>query len=139
MGGSQGSWRVAGFVGGFMLSSWVVWWLWFSRIGGCGLLELWFWVVGIAEIDLLEFWVVEIGLVFAGIVGQFAGLLKSFCWNCGLLKLVCWNCWNWLGVSSGFVGSTSPVIGSWGCGCGGRGGLYLDRPMVCVACVACDR
>ena len=116
------------WVGGFVLGLWVVWWLWFARIGGCGLQKLWFWVARIAEIGLLEFWVVEIGLVLAGIMGC---LLKSVCWNCGLLKSVCWN---WLDVSSGFAGSTSPVLGSWGCGCGGRGGLYLDRPMVCVDC-----
>ena len=71
------------------------------------------WFAGIVEIGLLEFWVAEIGLVFAGIVGQFGGKLKSVCWNCGLLKSVCWN---WLDVSFGFAGSTSLVIGSWGCG-----------------------
>ena len=112
VGGSLGSW-----VGGLQ-GLWVVWWLWVARIGGCGLLELF---VGIVEIDFLELWVVEIGLVFAGIMGQFGGLLKSVCWN-------------WLDVSSSFVGSTSLVIGSWGCGCGDHVGLYLDRPMVCVAC-----
>ena len=109
----MGGWVCAGFVGGLVV---VV-----CKNCGFGLLELLksvCWNFGLLKsvLCLLELWV---------------GLLKSICWNYGLLKSVCWN---WLDVSSGFAGSTSPVIGSWGCGCGGRGGLYLDRPMVCVDC-----
>ena len=125
-----------GLVGG-LLGLWVGCWI--RGVGGLVVVvcqNWWLWFAGIVVFGfgLLKFWVVEIGLVFAGIVGWFAGLLKSVCWNCGLLKSVCWNCQNWLDVISGFASSTGAVIGSQGCGCGGRGGLYLVWPMVCVAC-----
>ena len=124
---------VAGFVGG-LLDSWCGWVRgWF---GGCGLLELVVVVCkncGFGLLELLKSVCWNFGLLKSVwcLLELWVGLLKSVCWNCGLLKSVCWN---WLDVSSGFAGSTNPVIGSWGCGCGGRGGLYLDRPMVCVDC-----
>ena len=113
---------VAGFVVGFWVCEWVAG---FMVCMGLCWVRKWFDGYGLLELVDVVYWNCGFRLL---------ELLKSICWNFGLLKLVCWNCWNWLDVSSGFAGSTSPTIGSLGCDCGGRGGLYLDRPMVCVAC-----